>query len=146
LSGKKLIEEMQKNKIIITPFKPENVNPNSYDISIGSALNFYESDAALEAGDDSKAVRVNIPDSGIVLKKHKFYFAESFETVISDNYVPMLHNRSGVARKGLFIHITADLLQLHHKGTIKLQLYPEYDIKISAFQKIAQISFWEVYR
>jgi dCTP deaminase len=145
LSGNKIIHEIQCGAIHITPFHIENVNPDSYDISIGDALNYYEDNAVLSDLKTDSVINRMIPGCGFVLKKNKFYFAESMETIISNHYVPILHNRSGVARKGMFVHITADLMQLYHNGKVMLQLFPEYDIRIYSYQKIAQISFWNVW-
>ena len=56
----------------------------------------------------------------------------------------MLHSKSGIARIGLFVHITADLLNVGHKGRVLLQLYPTNDTKVYHKQRIGQISFWMI--
>lgn len=141
LSGNKIIEEYSKGNIRIVPFDYNSVNPDSYDLSLGDSVYAYD-DGVIDSRSPSSAKKILIPNEGIELKKGKFYFAYAKEAVSSDMFVPMLHNKSGVARKGLFTHITADLQQLHSDGNILLQLYPINDIIIFKNQKIIQISFW----
>lgn len=141
LSGAKIIEEQFRGNLKINPFICDAVNPDSYDLSLDDFIYKYETDI-IDSHNPAPAIRLSIPDEGIVLKKGKYYYAYAKETVNSDMYVPILHNKSGIARKGMFTHITADLQQLHGDGRILLQLYPINDIKVFKNQKIVQVSFW----
>lgn len=67
----------------------------------------------------------------------------SKEKIQTEYFVPLLHNRSGVARKGLFTHITADLLQINHNGHVLIQLFALSDTIIYPEQIVSQISFWK---
>ena len=95
--------------------------------------------------EENEFVEAVIPETGFLLRKNKFYFAMSKEVIKTDHYVPILHNRSGVARKGLFTHITADLMQVKHDGKVMLQLLPFADTVIYPNETIAQISFWKIF-
>ena len=126
LTGKEILNQIKDNNIKIEPFIEENINPDSYDISIGNYIYCYENDTI---------------DS---VKKNKFYYSYSNERIYTNKYVPMLHSKSGIARIGLFVHITADLLNVGHKGRALLQLYPTNDTKVYPKQRIGQISFWMI--
>jgi dCTP deaminase len=145
LTGTEIKKAVLNKHLIIYPFDEDNINPNSYNISIGNSVLCYPEGITLDTNCDCLPVEYTISKYGMVLKKNKFYFAMSKETVCSDYYVPILHNRSGVARKGLFTHITADLQQLHHNGKIMLQLLPYADTVIYPYLQIAQLSFWVIY-
>jgi dCTP deaminase len=141
LSGTKIIEEYSLGNLKIDPFDYNSVNPDSYDLSLNDLVYTYEVDV-IDSRNPAPAIQVPIPDEGIILKKGKYYYAYAKESVSSDMFVPILHNKSGVARKGLFTHITADLQQIHSDGRILLQLYPINDIRVFRNQKIVQVSFW----
>lgn len=141
LSGNKIIDEYHRGNLKITPFNSDSVNPDSYDLSLDDYIYTYETDI-IDSWNPASATRLLIPDEGFVLKKGKYYYTYAKESVSSDMFVPILHNKSGVARKGLFTHITADLQQLHADGRILLQLYPTNDIRVFKNQKIVQVSFW----
>ena len=141
LSGTKIIEEYLRGNLKIDPFNYDSVNPDSYDLSLDDFVYTYETDI-IDSLNPASAIQLPIPDEGFVLKKGKYYYTYAKESVNSDMFVPILHNKSGVARKGLFTHITADLQQLHGDGRILLQLYPINDIRVFKNQKIVQVSFW----
>lgn len=145
LTGNEIRQAVQMGNLIIRPFLDEHINPNSYNIAIGDTVFYYPEGSIMNSDQDCLPVEQKIPHTGLLLKRNKFYYAMSRETICSNYYVPLLHNRSGVARKGLFTHITADLQQLHHNGTVMLQLLPYADTMIYPRLQIAQLSFWLPY-
>lgn len=144
LSGDAILQAINKNQIIITPFDEKKINPNSYDVSIGDEIFFYSDDVVCDTDAENYIQCANIPEQGYLLRGNKFYYAFTRETIKTDSYVPILHNKSGTARKGLFSHISADLQQIHSDNKILLQLYPVSDTLVYPGQRIAQISFWHI--
>ena len=143
LTGKEILNQIKENNIKIEPFNGENINPDSYDISIGNYIYCYENDT-IDSLKKNKITKIEIKEDGYILEKNKFYFSYSNEKIYTNKYVPVLHSKSGIARIGLFVHITADLLNVGHKGRALLQLYPTNDTKIYPKQRIGQISFWMI--
>lgn len=143
LTGKEIINQVKEHNIKIKPFDEQNINPDSYDISIGRYIYCYE-DSDLDALKKNKIKKIEIGKNGYTLKKNKFYFSYSAETISTNMFVPMLHSKSGIARIGLFVHITADLMNVGHNGKVLLQLYPTNDVIVYPNQKIGQVSFWMV--
>lgn len=141
LTGKEILNQIKDNNIKIEPFNEENINPDSYDISLGSYIYCYENNT-IDSLKNNKIKKIIIKDEGYILEKNKFYFSYSNEKINTNKYVPMLHSKSGIARIGLFVHITADLLNVGHNGRVLLQLYPTNNTKVYPKQKIGQISFW----
>ncbi|NUM60371.1 MAG: dCTP deaminase, partial [Bdellovibrionaceae bacterium] len=86
---------------------------------------------------------IEIPNDGLKLNKGEFILAETEEKIGSDFYVPLIHAKSGTARAGLFVHITADLIDIGSYGKSTLQLFATIPIIIYPGMKIAQVTFWQ---
>ena len=105
LSGKEIVKHLGK-EIIITPFHPERVNPNSYNLSLYNQLMVYD-DYELDMAKPNPASIIDIPEDGYVLQPNKLYLGRTNEYTKTDGYIPMLEGRSSVGRLGVFIHVTA---------------------------------------
>jgi len=66
----------------------------------------------------------------------------SSEIIGSKKFVPIIHAKSSIARLGLFVHVTADLIDIGSIGNITFQLYATLPIKIYPNMLIGQVSFW----
>lgn len=142
LTGKKIKKEVKANKIILRPFLNKNITTNSYDLTLGKKYLSYTS-KILDPSKENKYLIKKIPKKGLLLKKGCFVLGHSNETVGSNFYVPIIHARSSIARLGLFIHVTADLIDIGSIGNITFQLYSTKNIKIYPGMKIGQVSFWK---
>jgi dCTP deaminase len=90
---------------------------------------------------ENSTEQIDITD-GIRLAAGDFVLAETLERVGSDHFVPLIHGRSGTARLGLFVHVTADLFDLGYYGKSTLQLFATLPISLVPQMKVAQVSFW----
>ncbi len=142
LTGAKIKEEAVKGDITILPFDETNVTTNSYDLMLGPTLIRY-TEEVLDPRKENAFEEVIIPDEGLLLPANSFHLGSSAETIGSDMYVPIIHARSGIARLGLFVHVTADLIDIGSKGQVTFQLYATLPIKIYRNMKIAQVTFWQ---
>lgn len=143
LSGSKILQEVNNGNIIITPFNKENINPNSYNYTLGDYVEIYDEEI-LDPKKDMKTKKILIPDDGLVLEPNKIYLGYTIEAIGSDKYVPLIHGRSSTGRIGLFVHITSDLVDIGFKGNITLQLHATQKVKIYKGMKIGQVSFWNI--
>lgn len=141
LTGKKIIEEVGKNRIDISPFTKERITTNSYDLSLGDTIIRYKSDI-IDPRCKPLYDEIKIPKEGIVLQAGDFVLGHSNERIGSDFYVPLIHGKSGTARMGLFIHITADLIDIGSHGVTTFQLYATLPVRLYPRMLIAQVSFW----
>ncbi len=141
ITGTEILLRIRNNDLTINPFHESNISTNSYDLSLGEKYIRYL-DRILDPLKDNPFEEKIIPDNGLVLNKGDFILAESVEVIGSNKFVPMVHGKSGIARKGLFIHITANLVDIGYLGKITLQLYATHPIVIHKNMKIAQLSFW----
>lgn len=118
LTGNEIYINIKNENIKISPFNYSQINNNSYDICLGDKISFYEDGAMLDPCGENNLKEVTIGDDGYILKKDKLYIAESLESLSTEKFVPILHTKSGIARMGIFSHITADLLSLGTSGKV----------------------------
>lgn len=144
LSGIKIAEEVLKGNIDISPFVQENINPNSYNYSLGDYLEVYE-DEILDPKVEMKTKKIHIPDDGIILYPNKLYLGYTMERFGSDVYVPCITGRSSTGRIGLFVQITSDLVDIGFHGNLTLQLHATQPVKVYKGMKIGQVTFWKIF-
>lgn len=143
LTGNKINEEIKNKNIIIETFNQKNLSTNSYDLALSNKLIRYTDDF-IDPKKKSNFEIITIPEEGFLLKKNSFYLGSSVEILGSTKYVPLIHAKSGIARLGLFVHVTADLIDIGSIGNITFQLYATMPIKVFPNMKIGQVTFWNV--
>ena len=144
LSGSEITKQVKKSgKITISPFDEKCVNPNSYNVELGDYLKVYE-DEVLDSKKPLKTKTIEIPDDGLVLMPNKIYLGFTKEIIGSDYFVPTLTGRSSTGTLGLFVQITADLVDIGFKGNLTFQLHAVQPLRIYKGMKIGQIIFWKV--
>src|SRR5258708_9145275 len=87
---------------------------------------------------------IHMDESGVLLWTDRIYLGHTVEVMGSNHYVPIIKGRSSSARLGLFIHVTADLIDIGSHNQWTLQLYAVQPIKIYPGMLIAQVTFWQV--
>lgn len=142
LTGPKIQEELSKGTITITPFDEKLINPNSYDFRLGDTLIVYKN-KILDSKVPNETEIITIPEEGIVLQPDTLYLGHTIETVGSDYYVPVLRGKSSTGRMGLFVHITADLIDIGFKGQFTLMMHAVQPLRIYSGMRIGQVTFWQ---
>ncbi len=141
LTGKEIAKEVKSGKIIIDPFDKNDVETNSYDFHIDDILYTYKEDI-LDPTKDNKLEELVIPSNGLVLSPKKIYIGRTKETIGSNHYVPIIKGRSSTGRLGIFVNITADLIDLGSIQKATLTLHVVKPVKIYPNTKIGQVTFW----
>ncbi len=142
LTGPEIKNQVAQGKIRIDLFRPEQVNTNSYDLRLGNKYLVYR-DRVIDPMRPAEHEILDIPSDGLTLQAGQFVLGETEERVGSDHFVPILHAKSGTARSGLFVHVTADLIDIGSFGKLTLQLFATLPVRVFAGQRIAQVSFWK---
>lgn len=137
LTKKKIIEEVSNGNIAITPFDETNVNPNSYNYSLGSILK-----VGYSHEDETRFETVFIPQNGYVLQPGTLYLATTLEQIGSSKFAMSLIGRSSLGRLGLFLQISANLGHTGSEHCWTLEMYCCKPIRIYPGMKIGQVSFW----
>lgn len=142
LTGPEIEKQILSNRIKIEPFNKSHLTTNSYDLCLGKKYLKYTSEC-IDTRKKTEYEIIDIPKNGLKLNKGEFILAETEEKFGSDFYVPLIHAKSGTARAGLFVHITADLIDIGSFGKSTLQLFATVPIIIYPGMKIAQVTFWQ---
>lgn len=141
LSGKKILEKIKSGVIKITPFIEENLNPNSYDLTLDKTLLYY-TDAVLDVKKVNTVNKIEMDiDKGYMLTPGRIYIANTVEYTESLCHIPMIEGKSSLARLGLSIHATAGFGDIGYKGVWTLELSCIQPIVIYPYMKIAQIYY-----
>ena len=142
LSGKEIQRHMGKD-IVIQPFDPKCLNPNSYNLSLHNELLVYEN-RLLDMKVPNPVKTLTIPESGLVLEPDKLYLGRTNEFTQTDRFVPMLEGRSSVGRLGLFIHVTAGFGDVGFAGYWTLEIFCVQPIRIYPNVEICQIYYHDI--
>lgn len=143
LSGFKIKDEVKNNKITINPFNEMDINPNSYNYTLGDYVKVYKN-YEIDSKVKQEVEVVYIPNEGLVIEPDKIYLGFTNEIIGSDYYVPVITGRSSTGRLGLFVQITSDLVDVGFCGRLTLQLHSVQPIRIYKGMKIGQIMFWKI--
>lgn len=141
LTGHEIKKNVSLDRIKIEPFNSDQITTNSYDLRLGDKYIMYTSEI-LDPKTEPEYEICSIPSEGLLLKKGQFILASTVEKIGSNNFVPIIHAKSGTARMGLFVHVTADLIDIGSFGNLTLQLYATLPVKIYPNMLIAQVTFW----
>lgn len=127
--------------IEITPWRPECLGPNSYDVHLGKELVVY-TDEELDCAREPKTRAFEIPPEGYVLQPGTGYLGVTEEYVRATGCVPCLDGRSSLARLFLNIHATAGWGDEGSTGHWTLELSVVQPLRVYAGQPIGQFYFF----
>ena len=130
-------------RIIITPFNPSALNPNSYNLSLDRTLATYKKDVLdtrIRYSDEDLNF-FEIGHDGHVLRPGILYLGSTVEVAGSDYYIPSLEGRSSIARVGLQVHLSAGFGDLGFKGRWVLELMAVQPVRVYAGTQICQVAF-----
>ena len=139
LTGSEIISQLGDN-ILIEPFNPERLNPNSYNLSLHNELLVYE-EIVLDMQRPNRFRRYTIPAEGFVLNPNQLYLARTVERTETHNLVPMIEGRSSVGRLGLFVHCTNSFGDVGFSGYWTLEMYAVQPVRVYPGVPICQISY-----
>ncbi|MBR7825812.1 hypothetical protein KDK95_05790 [Actinospica sp. MGRD01-02] len=135
LTGQRIAQGIEAGQILIDPFRPEALNPNSYNYQLGPLIKVY--DASRRAFHDSV-----LPEDGFVLDPGVMYLGHTAEVIGSTQYAMKLIGRSSIGRLGLFVQVSADLGHTTSCHRWTLELVAARRIRIYPYMVIGQVSFW----
>ena len=142
LSGKEIVANMG-NGIKITPFNPEQVNPNSYNLRLHNELVVYDRHE-LDMRVNNPCHTVIIPKQGYLLLPGQLYLGRTVEYTETTKFVPMLEGRSSIGRLGINIHATAGFGDVGFKGFWTLEISCVQPVWIYPDVEICQIYYHEI--
>jgi dCTP deaminase len=143
LTGSAIGKAVRAGEIIIHPFNADNLQPNSYDFHLGDTVKVYR-ERILDPRKPNPVDTYTIPPEGLTLDPGVLVLGHIAETIGSTVYVPIIKGISSIARLGLFIVITADLVDLGAVGAWTLQLHCVQPVTIYPGMRIGQMTFWKI--
>ncbi|MEV6818518.1 hypothetical protein AB0M72_07155 [Nocardiopsis dassonvillei] len=134
LTGAQIQRDMERGRIILSPFQSSAVNPNSYNYRLGSTIKL--------PADDGEFISQKLPESGWVLLPRQMYLGHTFEVIGSPVYAMSLIGRSSIGRLGLFVQVSANLGHTTSCHRWTLEMVAARPIRVYPEMVIGQVSFW----
>src|SRR5262245_60435849 len=127
LSGEEISRRLGSD-IIIEPYDPAYLNPNSYNLTLHDELLVYE-EIVLDMSKPNRTERITIPSDGLILNPNQLYLGRTRERTETHNLVPMIEGRSSIGRLGLFVHVTAGFGDVGFCGYWTLEMFAVQPVK-----------------
>ena len=144
LADSEIFRAVSEGRIIIDPFDPSMVGPNSVDLRVGNKLLTHIISDEYPHIDPRKKHPMKehvIPEEGRVLLPGECYLGSTIEVAGSDYYVPMLETRSGYARCTLSSHTSAGFGDVAFKRQWVLEITVIKPVLIRPGDSICQVYF-----
>jgi len=142
LSGSEIKAQLGTN-INIKPYSDDQLNPNSYNLTLHDELLVYE-EIVLDMKRPSRFRRITIPEEGLILQPSQLYLGRTIEYTETRNHVPMLEGRSSIGRLGLFVHVTAGFGDVGFCGYWTLEMFAVQPVRIYPGVQVCQIFYHSV--
>lgn len=110
----------------ITPFNPLQVQPASYDVTLGEGLLLpkYHGETVIVGQEAPEYAEVGMPGDGYVLRPGGFVLAQTSEYLHMPGHVAAkFEGKSSLGRLGLMTHITAGFIDPGFNGVLTLEIY-----------------------
>jgi dCTP deaminase len=91
LSGNEILARLGGD-IVIDPFEPARLNPNSYNLTLHKELLVYE-EVVLDMRRPNRISRIEVPEEGLVLQPNQLYLGRTAERTETHRLVPMAARR-----------------------------------------------------
>jgi deoxycytidine triphosphate deaminase len=143
LTGHEIQVQHKIGHITIDPFDPKNINPNSYNLTLGYRLTRHMIPVGrkLDPREPCHTVDVEKYEGAWTLYPGVLYLGHTVERVGSDHYVPMIETRSSFARLGLSSHLSAGYGDLGFCGQFTLELTVVHPLILRPGDTICQLVF-----
>jgi dCTP deaminase len=140
LTGPAISAAQRRGDLIIEPFDPAQINPNSYNFRLGPQIREV-------TNTEPHGVLDTIPlnEEGHVLQPRRLYLGATVEVIGSPCYAVTLLGRSSLGRLGLFLNITADLGHAGCCSQWTLELTTVQPLRIYPNMLLGQVAFWQQY-
>lgn len=149
LTGQAIRDSVKDGTITIEPYYETNINPNSYNLTIGNTCKVLDVNTTTNPFDNyygyidtTKSIEykdIKIPKEGLLLEPDNLYLIATNETIGSDYYIPMITGRSSMGRMGVSVHQEAGFGDIGYHGKWTLQITVVKPTMIYPNMKMAQM-------
>ena len=147
-----ILDRIRRGQIVIDPFEPALVQPNSLDIRLGDHFVWYRHGDGVIDPYDRASVCADVDEcraKEFVLRPGQFVLAETLEVVaLPDNVVASIEGKSSIARLGVELHQTGGWIDAGFAGSITLEMcnVNARPVKVYAGMPIGQLVFYRTDR
>ena len=146
LTGAEIDRQVRLGRITISRYDRQNLNPNSYNISIGSTVMLYSNVHVIDLRQSAEELKTEIhklklDEGGLLLRPGNLYLVPTREIIGSDFYEPIITGRSSIGRLGISVHQEAGFGDIGFKGCMTLQIRCTYPTAIYPHLRIGQVYF-----
>lgn len=141
LTSSEIRRMVAQRRIIIEPYLPEHVEPNSYGCRLGDTLLEYPS-GSVDAHLQAQVVEHRIPPEGFVLMPNRFYLGSTMERIGGVDLASELYANVSAALCGIFVQTSAPL---GHTGAVirwTLEILVAQPVRVYAGAKLVKVCFW----
>ena len=143
LTDTRILEEINKGTIVISPFDREDLGTNSYDVHLGKYLAVYRNEI-LDAKIHNEVDHMEIPEEGLILLPHRLYLGVTQEYTETHRHVPFLEGKSSIGRLGIDIHATAGKGDIGFCNTWTLEISVKQPVRVYYGMPIGQLIYFEI--
>lgn len=136
-----VVEHWSEPWLYIDPFNENQLNPNSYNLTLSKSLLVYQDQAILDPRKENPTLELEIPESGFVLRPGKLYLGSTQEYTETVGFAPFLEGRSSIGRLGIQVHSTAGFGDTGFKGTWTLEISCTHEVIVYPRMQICQIAY-----
>lgn len=163
LTGPEIQRQVELGKIQISPFRPEQVNPASYDLRLGREILVYEPELfvevdgkcifegpelktmrGLDAKTENRTRKHVIANEGIWLCPGTLYLMHTAEVVGTREFVTVIDGKSSIGRLGIVCHLTAGYGDPGFFGQYTLEVSVVHPVRVYAGMRFCQARFQTV--
>lgn len=154
LTGDDIRLWQREGGVVIDPFVDGQVNPASYDLTLGDEVCVYERWVRCEPGalmrpkhlvldvrEEPEVTRMTIGPEGLVLEPSIGYLMHTVERVHTKRFVPVLDGKSSLGRLFMQVHATAGYGDPGFDGQYTLEVTVQHPLRVYAGMRVAQIRF-----
>lgn len=157
-------EGFREGSLVIDPFDPKQLNPNSYDLRLGDEVRVYgksypkwDEDGVtvkelsalnrigrwLDSKQDNPSELYRMSQKGFLVEPGRVYLMHTLEVAGSNRYATQLNGKSSLGRLGLVVHATAGFGDVGFVGqwTLEMGVLGEA-VRVYPGMRICQISFF----
>ena len=152
LSDRDILAEIDAQRVALTPFDVEMVQPSSVDVRLDRFFRVFENhryphiDPAEDQPDLTRLVEPEVDDP-FILHPGEFVLGSTYEGVaLPDDVAARLEGKSSLGRLGLLTHSTAGFIDPGFSGHVTLELsnVATLPIKLWPGMKIGQLCFFRL--
>ena len=143
LSDQRILEEIDRETIIIKPYNRAFLGSNSYDVHLSRHLATYKN-TILDAKKHNEIDHFEIAEEGFVLQPGQLYLGVTEEYTETHVHVPFLEGKSSTGRLGIDIHATAGKGDVGFCGNWTLEISCKIPVRIYKGMPIGQLIYFPV--